>query len=439
MTVNSGSDQPNPYQPPADELSQPDSAGRPLRGALPLLVLFAVLYFVQGIVEPTAGVPAQPIQSRLQDWGRTQTEIGFFLGFIGIPWSLKLLYGLVSDFLPIAGYRRFPYLAISTAVTGGAFLWMSRLWGSPANESQLAWLLFATCVAIATTDVVVDALAVEKGQPLGLTGQFQSVQWGAISVAQIIGGTLAGFIAQHRLLGPAFVGFGILSLASLTVVLLAVREPRHVRPPVENLRQAWNQLRSGRRLVVLFVVALYLFFWNFNPFSANVQQHYSTKVLGLSEQFYGNLYSIQGITQVLSAIAYFFLCRRIPLGWLLHGSIVCGVLMTLCYLPMHDATTAVLASLVFGLTYQLGTLIQLDVAARVVPTESAATLFALLMAISNSGISAGLFLGGWWYDGLTAHFGGDRHAAFDALVIIGAGFTACCWLLVPALRWAGVK
>ncbi|MCI0361037.1 MAG: hypothetical protein L0211_21360 [Planctomycetaceae bacterium] len=379
------------------------------------------------------------MQSRLQDWGRTQTDIGTFLGFIGIPWSLKLLYGLISDFLPIAGLRRFPYLAISTAVTGVAFLWMSRLWTSPAAQSQLAWLLLATCVAIATTDVVVDALAVEKGQPLGLTGQFQSVQWGAISVAQIFGGALAGFIAQHGLLGRSFIGFGILSLASFAVVLFAVREPRHFRPPKENLRQAWVQLRSGRHITVLLVVGLFLFFWNFNPFSANVQQHYSTKVLGLSEQFYGNLYSLQGITQVISAVAYFHLCRRIPLGWLVHGSIVCGVLMTLCYLPMRDATTAVLASLFFGLTYQLGTLIQLDIAARVVPTESAATLFALLMAISNTGTTAGIFLGGWWYDGLTSYFVGNRHAAFDALVVIGAGFTACCWLLVPALRWAGVK
>ena len=132
--------------------------------------------------------------------------------------------------------------------------------------------------------------------------------------------------------------------------------------------------------------------------------------------------------------------RRIPFGWLIHGSIVAGILSTLCYWPMHDATTAVLASIVFGLTYQTATLIQLDLAARICPTESAGTIFALLMAISNTGISASYGVGGLTYDWLaSADMLGSRHAAFDALVAIGAASTAGCWLLVPVMRWAGVE
>jgi hypothetical protein len=61
------------------------------------------------------------------------------------------------------------------------------------------------------------------------------------------------------------------------------------------------------------------------------------------------------------------------------------------------------------------------------------------MAISNTGLTASEWVSGSWYDSLTASFGGSRHAAFDALVLIGAAFTAGCWLLVPVLRWAGVK
>jgi MFS family permease len=431
--------QPNPYQPlGADPLPDASVPHSPSRVVLPLLALFATLYFVQGIVEPTAGLPVQPMQNRLEDWGRTPTQVGDFLFVIGLPWSFKLLFGLISDFLPIRGYRRFPYLVLSTAAGGVAFIWMSGLWSDPANERPLTWLLFATCVAIAMADVVIDGLAVETGQPLGLTGQMQSVQWGALSVAQMLGGVLTGFVSQHGLLKPAFLGCGLLSFMSLVVVLIVVREPRHARQPSDNLRQAWQQLKSGRKLVILVSVGLYLFLWNFNPFSSNVLQHYSTEVLGLSEQFYGNLSSIQGFTQVVACFAYFFVCRRIPFHWLVHASIACGILATLCYWPMHDARSAVVASLVFGLTYQTATLIQLDLAARVCPLASAATIFALLMAISNTGMTASFGVGGRWYDALTEQFG-SRHIAFDALVAIGALFTAGCWLLVPVMRWAGVQ
>jgi predicted MFS family arabinose efflux permease len=436
---------PNPYAPPAELPADPPAGKPPVPTALlvPLFVLFGSLYFVQGIVEPTAGLLSQPLQSRLEDWGQSPTQVGLILAFIGIPWSLKPFFGPISDFLPIHGLRRRPYLILSTAAAAIAFLTVSGVWVGPEQTRLAAWLLLVVCAAVAMTDVVIDALAIEHGQPLGVTGQMQSVQWGAMSAATILAGTLGGFVAQHGYLRQAMVGCGILAAASLLTVLAFAREQRRPREPLENLRQAWRQILvadptagriRGQPLAILVTVGMFLFLWNFNPFSSNVLQHYSTEVLGLSEQFYGNLYSVQGIAQFFTCIVYFFLCRRVPFRWLVHASIAAGVLATLCYWPMHNATTAILASLVFGVCYQIGTLIQLDLAARVVPVKSAATMFALLMAISNTGISAGIAVGGTWYDMLTTATG-SRHAAFDWLVLIGAAFTAGCWLILPVMNW----
>lgn len=437
--MSNNPDGPNPYASPAaaDHRSPLAISARTFA---PLLILFGTLYFVQGIVEPTAGMPSQPIQTQLEDWGETPAAIGILLTFIGIPWSLKPLFGLVSDFFPVFGQRRKPYLLVSTAGTCLAFVGLAMLWGDKAGVGQSAWILLLICGGIAMTDVVIDALAVETGQPLQLTGQFQSVQWGTMSVASILAGSLGGFIAQNGLLKPAFLACGLLAGLSLVVVGLTVHEPRRKHLPADNLRLAWKSLTTGRRLLILLTAGAYLFLWNFNPFSSNVLKHYSTEVLQLSEQFYGNLSSIQAAAGIVSCVVYGLICRRVPFGWLIHGSIVAGILSTLCYWPMHDATTAVLASIVFGLTYQLGTLIQLDLAARICPTESAGTIFALLMAISNTGISASYGVGGLTYDWLaSADMLGSRHAAFDALVAIGAAFTAGCWLLVPVMRWAGVQ
>ena len=57
------------------------------REILPLFVLFGSLYFVQGIIEPTACLPMQPVQTDLESWNFTVKQIGQFSGIIGIAWS----------------------------------------------------------------------------------------------------------------------------------------------------------------------------------------------------------------------------------------------------------------------------------------------------------------------------------------------------------------
>ena len=73
-----------------------DSArSRPQRAprVVGLAVLFGAIYFIQGIAEPTEGLIAQPVRSLLRDWGRTATDIGWFMGIMGLPWAFKPLFG----------------------------------------------------------------------------------------------------------------------------------------------------------------------------------------------------------------------------------------------------------------------------------------------------------------------------------------------------------
>src|SRR5688500_442158 len=154
-----------------------------------LLLLFGTLYFIQGVVEPTANLPYQPLQTQLSRWGYSTGEVGRFFAIIGIAWSIKPLFGLVSDFFPIAGRRRRPYLLLSATLATAAFALLAATWGRPALAGSLAgwfdwqanlkshpqslgdagWLLLIAGIGIAMSDVVIDALAVEEGQPRGIT------------------------------------------------------------------------------------------------------------------------------------------------------------------------------------------------------------------------------------------------------------------------------
>jgi len=74
-------------------------------------------------------------------------------------------------------------------------------------------------------------------------------------------------------------------------------------------------------------------------------------------------------------------------------------------------------------------LIQLDVAARLIPVEVAATMFALVMAVTNLASSISEAVGGYLYEYL-----GSGNSAFDAVVVLSIGFAASCWMLMPRLK-----
>jgi hypothetical protein len=106
----------------------------------------------------------------LKSWGHTASEIAVFSALLAIPWSLKPLYGLLSDFAPILGSRRC-YLILTGAMTAACLLGLFEFpVPAGARFAPLAWLIGPT-LAVAFADVVAYILMIERGQPQGLTGR----------------------------------------------------------------------------------------------------------------------------------------------------------------------------------------------------------------------------------------------------------------------------
>ena len=87
-------------------------------------LFFALTYFVQGSIDLTSGLANQPVQYLLKEQlDLSAAQTGFFFGLIGLGWTIKPLYGLISDFLPLAGYQRKSYLLLMSAL--GASSWFA--------------------------------------------------------------------------------------------------------------------------------------------------------------------------------------------------------------------------------------------------------------------------------------------------------------------------
>jgi len=392
---------------------------------------FGTIYLIQAVADPSDGLVTQPVIALLKSWNWGPAAIAGFVAALGLSWSLKPLYGMISDFVPLAGLRRRSYLILASAV---AIVLLGALAAWTAQPSAWRWLfllLLGPSIAVAFSDVVVDALCVEKGQPRGITGKLQAVQWGALYAGTILTGVVGGRLSEYRLQN---VGYGVcagLMLVALILAAVAVRErPRGVARA--EVRASTVALRRGLRSPTVLGVGAFLFLWNFNPFSNTVLNIHMTRAMGFSETFYGDTQAYCAAASVAACIAYGFYCRKVPMAGLVHASILLGIVSTLGYWLMTDERSAVLVSIGIGFTYMTATLIQLDLAARVCPPEVAGTLFATIMALENVSASVSSWLGGRWYEQWSVR-SGDR-VAFAMLVGVGALFTAGCWVLWPVLR-----
>lgn len=382
---------------------------------------FALLYFVQGASDLTSGLANQPVQYLLkEDMGLTAAQTGFFFAVIGLGWTIKPVYGLLSDFLPLAGYQRKGYLFLMSGVGTGSWLALSFF---PPSYSTVLLLLTLCAATLAFCDVMADALMVEVGRPLGLTGSFQAVQWASISLAFTIAQFGGGYLAAHAVPQTTFLLSAFFPLVTFTATLGLVYEPKTTinRDTLQDTGLAlWQAIRSRS----LWIVAGFLFFWNFSPSLGTPLLYYETDVLRFSKVFIGTLGALNNAAGILGALLFFVYCRNFSLDRLLYFAVALGVASTLGFLGLIGPKSAIVLFLVFGTISQITHLAVLDLAARSCPVRAEGTVFALLMSSLNVGRTGSTLLGGWLYD----------HLGFTPLILTSAGFTAICWLIVPLLR-----
>src|ERR1700691_6678683 len=92
-----------------------------------LLWFFALVYIVEGLGQ-VGGLIAQPLTYYLkQVHGWTPVQVTAYIAIFNLPWIIKPLYGLISDFVPLFGYRRKSYLLLANVSAVGGFIWATQL------------------------------------------------------------------------------------------------------------------------------------------------------------------------------------------------------------------------------------------------------------------------------------------------------------------------
>jgi len=387
-----------------------------------LAIFFAAVYFVQGFAEPKAGIAGQPLFFLLKDEMKlSAAETATFLALTGLAWNVKPLYGLVSDLVPLAGYRRRSYLLVTTAMAALGWLALGLLPGYPYGPTLL--LLGLTGLGLAFTDVLCDAVMVQEGKARGLTRTFQSIQWAAIYGASLVAGIGGGYLSAYVSYSRTFLLVAAFPALSFVASWYAVREPR-TRFDRTTVTATLAALRQGIRSGPLWRAALFLLLLNFSPSFGVPLEYYMVDVLEITRIQLGLLATVASGAAMAGAVLFGRYGRGVPLRRLLNVAIAIGVAGTLAYYGLVGWWSAVFLTATVGFATVIAFLATMDLAARAVPAHAEGTFFAALMSVSNIGTTGSAALGGWLYD----------LVGLNWLIAISAVTTAACWLLVPWVK-----
>ena len=396
--------------------SDSDSVGR-------LMLFFAVVYTVEGVGQAKVGIVWQPLTYFLKtQHGWTALQIAASLSVFDVPWVVKPLFGLVSDFLPLFGYRRRSYLLLSNLAAVVAFAWVTQVFAPPAIVSAL----LLTSIAMAVSSTLCGALLVENGQRHKVSAAFVNQQWmwfnGAMAAAALAGG---GLIEVFSPAGALHVAALIAAIAPVAV-LLCLHLVDEERAGIDRaaLRERLDGLLNTFRSRTLWLVAVFLFCYYFSPGFGTPLYFYMTDRLQFSQGFIGALSAVSAIGWVVGGLLYRWMLAGMRLRVLLRLSIVLGTVGALAFLLMIGPVSALIVYFLYGVAGMIANIATLTLAAEHCPARAEGFAFAALMSVMNLAAPLADTSGAFLYD----HVFGGRLAP---LIVVSAAFTAFVLVLIP--------
>ncbi|OWM81270.1 probable folate-biopterin transporter 4 [Punica granatum] len=178
------------------------------------LWLICLVYFTQGFRSFVWTAVSYQLKDRLK-LSPSASQFVFSVAFF--PWSIKPLYGILSDCIPIKGRKRIPYLVFATVLSLVPWLLLGLNDSLRSSRWNLTSFLTLQNIGSAMADVVIDAMIAEavRFERASFAGDLQSVSWLAMAFGGICGSLLGGYALSSLQIATNFLLFSILPAMQL--------------------------------------------------------------------------------------------------------------------------------------------------------------------------------------------------------------------------------
>jgi folate/biopterin transporter len=380
------------------------------------------VYFVQGVLGLASLARTFYFKDALH---LSPAEVGALSGVFVIPWTIKPLYGFLSDTVPLFGYRRKSYLLLAGLMGSGS--WFALSTGVDTVQTAIFFSLLASA-SVAVSDVVVDSLVVERarqssegGDGSSGGGALQSLCWSCQAVGGLVSAYASGYLLD--MMGAKQV-FGITAVFPLIVVIAAAQLVEERKPniladgPSTLFDAATNQtelLWSAVSQKSVWLPAAFIVFWQATPSCETAFFYFMTTApdqggLGLGPETLGRVKVGSSIASLAGTVAYRRWLKDVPirnvLFWLSLVSAPLGLTQLAPVLGLTQQWGLPNEWFIFGdsvvmtVLGQLAFMPLLVLAASLCPPGVEGVLFATLMSLFNGAGAVGSEIGA----ALTAFF-----------------------------------
>ena len=344
-------------------------------------LFFATVYFVQAAVGISAMAEFLFTRNQL---GLSFVQLGILSALPTISWSIKPIYGFLTDLVPIRGLRRRPYLHITPLLTIVSWLY---IWQYADSFISFAIPLMIANVGMGFTDVICDGLVVQQSDEK-TAGRYQSLCWGSLTVGAIVTTFLSGLllgreivsvrnmflltalmplitftmsffvkerriedrseIKVHEAIKPRFIYGAVLALV-LSVALLWPREGQNsglMSLGIIGIWFAWFAWYFKHLMDMkvigksIFAAAIFIFLWRFTPSFGAPWQDYFLNKLKIDEETYGYFGVVSYLGWLVGTVLFTRWLNRLNLKKVLLWTIVIGATLGMSQLTLTNPALA---------------------------------------------------------------------------------------------------
>ncbi len=355
-------------------------------------------------------IPIQNLLKNLLHVDRATNAAFFF--WVGIPWYLKPLFGIVCDAFPLFGTRRRHYLLIGAGLATLAWFALAI---TPLRYEPLLMVSLVINFAMVIASTAMGGYMVEVAQSSASSGRLTSVRNFVQQFSFVVMGPLGGYLASVAF-GWTPISCGLIVFLIVPVTLAFMRERPHRTDSSAVLSTLRLQIRQIFQAKAMWGAAGLAALFYFAPGIQTATFYRQQNLLHLSTQGQGFLVLLQGVFGIGASVLYgTFLCRKFTLRTLVVVCLLFGTAANLVYLFYDTVPLARGIESFWGFGFTLAELAMMHLMVRATPAGSEALGFALLFSVRNL-----CYFGGDWFG---SYLLDQYHLRFSTLVLANAATT----------------